>query len=234
MVAVRGSFYYPLTQDPMNITLRLRPGFTLLLGILLSLPVLAAPPSPGPSPTAPAAATAGLADIRVVIHTSKGGIAVTLFPSKAPLAVANFLNLAGHKFYDNLKFHRVIHGFMIQGGDPDGTGEGGPGYEFKDEISDLKFNKPGVLAMANRGQNTNGSQFFITHAPTPWLDGKFSILGQVTSGQPTVNEIEQGDVIQSIDILDPTGPLFAAEAAKIAEWDAALKERGAKPAPSPR
>jgi peptidyl-prolyl cis-trans isomerase B (cyclophilin B) len=214
----------------MKISPGLCAGFALLTGALLALPLLAAPPTSSPSPTAAAAATDTLSDIRVVIHTSKGGIALTLFPSKAPLAVANFLNLAEHKFYDNLKFHRVVHGFMIQGGDPDGNGEGGPGYEFKDEISDLKFNKPGVLAMANRGQNSNGSQFFITHAPTPWLDGKFSILGQVTAGQPTVNEIEQGDVIQSIDILDPTAPLFAAESAKIAEWDAALKERAAKAA----
>jgi peptidyl-prolyl cis-trans isomerase B (cyclophilin B) len=203
---------------------------------LLALPLLAArtvaDPSPSPSATP---ATDSLSDIQIVIHTTRGEIAALLFPSKAPLAVANFLNLAQHKFYDGLKFHRVIHGFMAQGGDPDGNGEGGPGYEFKDEISkDLKFDKPGVLAMANRGQNTNGSQFFITHVPTPHLDGHFSIFGQVTAGQPTVDQIEQGDTIESIVILGPTEPLFTAEAAQIAQWDALLKERSANPTSSPK
>jgi peptidyl-prolyl cis-trans isomerase B (cyclophilin B) len=204
--------------------------FVLLAGVLFAWRALAEPASPSPGASA-APATDALHDIRVVIHTNKGDIAAVLFASKAPLAVANFLNLAQHKFYDGLKFHRVIHGFMIQGGDPDGSGDGGPGYEFKDEISDLKFDKPGVIAMANHGQNTNGSQIFITHVPTPHLDGKFSIFGQVTAGQPVVDQVEQGDVIQNIDILDPTEPLFTAEAQKLAEWNAILKERGAKPAP---
>jgi peptidyl-prolyl cis-trans isomerase B (cyclophilin B) len=204
--------------------------FAFLAGLLIAFRVFG-DPAASPSPSAVGAATDALPDIRVVIHTSKGDIAATLFPSKAPLTVASFLNLTTHKFYDGLKFHRVIHGFMIQGGDPDGTGGGGPGYEFKDEISTLKFDQPGVLAMANKGQNTNGSQFFITHVPTPHLDGHYSIFGQVTAGQPTVNEIEQGDAIQSIDILDPTEPLFTAEAAKIEEWNTALKERNAKPTP---
>jgi peptidyl-prolyl cis-trans isomerase B (cyclophilin B) len=165
----------------------LRFGLALLAGTLLcAMPALADPASP--SPAASASATDSLHDIRVVIHTSKGDIAATLFPSKAPLTVASFLNLAQQKFFDNLKFHRVIHGFMIQGGDPEGTGSGGPGYEFKDEIvPELKFDKPGVLAMANRGQNTNGSQFFITHVPTPHLDGHYSIFGQVTAGHPGSN-----------------------------------------------
>ena len=207
-----------------------RPGFALLVSGLLAWQLAAADPAP-PSPSASPAATEALPDIRIVIHTNRGDIATTLFASKAPLAVANFLNLAQHKFYDGLKFHRVIRGFMIQGGDPDGTGGGSPGYEFKDEISSLKFDKPGVLAMANRGQNTNGSQFFITHAPTPHLNGKFTIFGQVTAGQPVVEQTEQGDVIQSIEILDPTAALFAAEAPEIEKWNTALNERPAKPAP---
>ncbi len=207
-------------------------GLALLALALLALPVQAAPDTPSPTPTA-TPATADLPDIRIVIHTTRGDIKLTLFPSKAPLAVTNFLNLAQHKFYDGLKFHRVITGFMIQGGDPDGTGGGGPGYDFKDEISSLKFDKPGVLAMANRGLNTNGSQFFITHAPTHHLDGKFSIFGQVTEGQTVVEQTQQGDVMQSIEILDPTEPLFTAEARQIEEWNTALAAR-ANPSATPK
>jgi peptidyl-prolyl cis-trans isomerase B (cyclophilin B) len=210
----------------------LPPAICFLLAVTLLAGLAIADPSPSPSATP---ATDTLSDIQIVIHTNKGEIAALLFASKAPLAVASFLHLAEHKFFDNLKFHRVIHGFMIQGGDPDGNGEGGPGYEFKDEINkDLKFDKAGVLAMANHGQNTNGSQFFITHVPTPHLDGHFSIFGQVTAGQPTVDQIEQGDTIESIQIMGPTEPLFTAEAAQIAQWDAALKERAAKSTPSPK
>ena len=196
---------------------RLRPpGRHVLAGRAL------ADPSPSPSATP---ATDSLSDIQIVIHTNKGEIAALLFPSKAPLAVASFLNLAQHGFFDGLKFHRVIHGFMAQGGDPSGSGEGGPGYEFKDEIvKDLKFDKAGVLAMANRGQNTNGSQFFITHVPTPHLDGHFSIFGQVTAGQRTVDQLEQGDTIESIQIMGPTEPLFTAEAAQIRQWTPCSKK----------
>jgi peptidyl-prolyl cis-trans isomerase A (cyclophilin A) len=137
--------------------------------------------------TAPAEPTA-------TIETSMGDIHCTLFPDKAPLTVANFIGLAtgkkawtnpktgklvkGKPLYDGTTFHRVIPNFMIQGGDPEGTGTGGPGYSFKDEISDLKFDQPGRLAMANSGPNTNGSQFYITEVPTPWLDGKFNLFGQ--------------------------------------------------------
>ena len=171
------------------------------------------------------AQTDSLKDIRVVMHTDKGDIEATLFPAKAPLAAANFLNLAQKKFYDGLTFHRVIPDFMIQGGDPDGSGMGGPGYKFADEFSPaLRFDKAGVWAMANAGPTTNGSQFFITHVPTPHLNDKHTIFGQTTKGQDIVNVIQRGDKIKSIDILDDTKELFKAESAKLEEWNSKLKK----------
>jgi peptidyl-prolyl cis-trans isomerase B (cyclophilin B) len=163
-------------------------------------------------------------DIRIVIHTSRGDIEGTLFASKVPITTANFLNLAKRGYYDGLKFHRVIKDFMIQGGDPTGTGSGGPGYNFADEIDRaLKHNKAGMFSMANSGPNSNGSQFFITHVPTPWLDGKHAIFGEVTRGQEVVNLIAQGDKIQSIDVLDSTDELFAAQSANVQKWNTKLK-----------
>jgi len=163
-------------------------------------------------------------DIRIIVKTSKGDIEGTLFASKAPITVANYLNLAKRGYYDGLTFHRVIPDFMIQGGDPDGTGGGGPGYTFEDEVkTGLKHDKPGIFSMANRGPGTNGSQFFITHVPTPWLDGKHTVFGEVTKGQDVVNKIAQGDKIVSIEILDPTDALFEAEKAKIDAWNKVLK-----------
>lgn len=163
-------------------------------------------------------------DIRIILKTNKGDIEGTLFASKAPITVANYLNLAKHGYYDGLTFHRVIPNFMIQGGDPTGTGSGGPGYTFEDEVkTGLKHNKPGIFSMANRGPGTNGSQFFITHVPTDWLDGKHTVFGEVTKGQDVVNSIAQGDKIEKIVILDPTDALFEAQKAKIAEWNKFLK-----------
>ncbi|MFN3754331.1 peptidylprolyl isomerase [Flavobacterium sp.] len=149
------------------------------------------------------------------IDTDKGKIILQLEFQKTPITVANFVSLAegtntyivdekykGKPFYDGLKFHRVIADFMIQGGDPAGNGSGGPGYAFKDEIvADLKHNRPGVLSMANSGPKTNGSQFFITHKDTPWLDGKHTVFGFVTKGQEVVNAIKQDDVIKKITII---------------------------------
>ena len=163
-------------------------------------------------------------DIRIKFTTTKGAIDLTLFASKAPVTVTNFLNLAQRGFYNGLTFHRVIENFMIQGGDPTGTGSGGPGYRFEDECTpSLQFTKPGLLAMANAGPGTNGSQFFITHVPTTWLNGKHTIFGEVTNGQTIVNAVAQGDKITSIEILDSTEELFKAQSAKLDKWNAVLK-----------
>lgn len=136
------------------------------------------------------------------INTSRGTIVIDLFAADAPLTVNNFVFLAREGFYDGLKFHRVIADFMVQGGDPTGTGSGGPGYRFADEVrgNPNRHKGPGVLSMANAGPNTNGSQFFITHVPTPWLDGKHTVFGQVTQGQDVVDSIRQGDVMNNVVI----------------------------------
>ena len=133
--------------------------------------------------------------------TSKGRIVVDLFPKEAPKTVNNFVFLARDKFYDGTKFHRVIENFMIQGGDPEGTGRGGPGYRFEDETrGNPHKHKVGSLSMANAGPNTNGSQFFITHVVTDWLDGKHTVFGQVREGQDVVNKIQGGDTLKSVTI----------------------------------
>ncbi len=135
------------------------------------------------------------------IETAKGTIRLKLHDDKTPETCANFEKLCRDGFYNGLRFHRVIADFMIQGGCPKGDGTGGPGYQFKDEFhDDLKHDGPGVLSMANSGPNTNGSQFFITHVATPWLDGKHSVFGQVEEGQDVVNAIQQGDVIEKVTI----------------------------------
>ena len=148
------------------------------------------------------------------LETSKGNIILELYYEQAPTTVSNFVALAegnhpvvddqheGKRYYDGLKFHRVIENFMIQGGDPTGTGSGGPGYQFDDEFNEeLKHDGPGVLSMANAGPGTNGSQFFITHVETPWLDGKHSIFGKVNSGQDVVDKIEQDDIIKKVKVI---------------------------------
>ncbi len=135
--------------------------------------------------------------------TERGTIRIQLHDDKTPKTVANFVKLVEDKFYDGLTFHRVIPDFMVQGGCPQGTGTGGPGYKFEDEFhADLKHDGPGVLSMANSGPNTNGSQFFITHVETPWLDNKHSVFGRVLEGQDVVDSIQQGDKINSITISD--------------------------------
>lgn len=174
----------------------------------------------------PAHGADSMKDIRIIVKTNRGNIEGVLYPSKAPVTVANFLNLAKRGYYDGLKFHRVIPNFMIQGGDPTGTGSGGPGYRFEDECTpELKHDKPGIFSMANAGPGTNGSQFFITHVATPWLDGKHTVFGSVTKGQDVVNAVAQNDKIESIEILDPTDELFQAEAKRLKEWNAVLDKR---------
>lgn len=168
-------------------------------------------------------AAAQVKDIPIVLKTSKGDIEATIFASQVPMTAANFLNLAKRDYYDGLTFHRVIPDFMIQGGDPKGTGTGGPGYKFGDEIrTGLKHTKPGIFSMANAGPGTNGSQFFVTHVPTPWLDGKHTVFGEVTKGQGVVNKIRKGDKIKDIEIKGDTKELFAKEAKNLTKWNKVL------------
>ncbi len=137
------------------------------------------------------------------IETSRGAIRVQLFADKTPKTVKNFTDLAAKGFYNGLKFHRVIPDFMVQTGCPKGTGTGDAGYKFADEFHpDLRHSGPGILSMANSGPNTNGSQFFITHVATAWLDGKHSVFGKVLSGQDVVDAIKQGDVMTSVSVAD--------------------------------
>ena len=141
--------------------------------------------------------------MKATIKTNRGEININLFTDKAQLTVANFVNLSQKGFYNNLTFHRVIDDFMIQGGCPIGTGVGDPGYKFEDEFHpDLKHDQPGILSMANSGPNSNGSQFFITHVPTPWLDKKHSIFGMISDSdsKEVVDSIRQNDVIEAIEI----------------------------------
>jgi peptidyl-prolyl cis-trans isomerase B (cyclophilin B) len=159
-----------------------------------------------------------------IVRTSKGDIKIRLFADKAPVTVANFANLALKGFYDNLSFHRVIPDFMIQGGCPQGSGTGGPGYRFEDECTpELRHDSPGILSMANAGPGTNGSQFFITHVATPWLDGKHTVFGAVmdSGDQAVVNAIEGGDAINSIDI-EGADQLLQSQADRVQAWNEIL------------
>jgi peptidyl-prolyl cis-trans isomerase B (cyclophilin B) len=155
-------------------------------------------------------------------ETDRGPVRVELYPEKAPLTVANFVNLARRGFYDGLNFHRVIKDFMIQGGCPQGTGTGGPGYKFEDEANNGVRHERGVLSMANAGPNTNGSQFFITHVATPWLDGKHTVFGKVVDGMDVVDKVAQGDKIQSVKIEGDADAALAAKADRVAEWNRTL------------
>ena len=203
--------------------------FKILCFFFIGLSVINAQTKKGTSKkvaTTQAAATSSNEGIFAEIETNKGKIVVQLEYKKTPITVANFISLAegnntqvvekfkGKKFYNGLKFHRVIKDFMIQGGDPDGNGSGGPGYAFKDEFTDLKHDKGGILSMANSGPKTNGSQFFITHKETPWLDGKHTIFGSVTSGMDVVNMIQQDDVIMAMTIIRKGADAKAFDAAK--------------------
>ena len=157
--------------------------------------------------------------LTATFDTDRGPIRVELAADKAPLTVANFVNLAKRGFYDGLKFHRVIDDFMVQGGCPQGTGTGGPGYKFEDEANNGLRHERGVLSMANAGPNTNGSQFFITHVATPWLDGKHTGFGKVVEGLDAVDAVKQGDTIKSVTIEGDADAALAAQADRVAEWN---------------
>jgi peptidylprolyl isomerase len=174
--------------------------------------------------------------------TSKGAITIKLEHEKTPMTVANFVGLAegtlennvtevGTPYYNGLTFHRVIADFMIQGGDPTGTGAGGPGYQFEDEIHpELKHNRPGTLSMANAGPATNGSQFFITHGPTDWLDGKHTVFGYVTEGQDVVDAIAQGDLMETVEIVRVGADAEAWDASEIFTTARSAAEQAAREA----
>lgn len=167
-------------------------------------------------------------DISAIIETSKGDINIKLFPDTTPVTVANFVNLAQRKYYDGLKFHRVLASFMVQGGCPLGTGTGGPGYQFEDEFSpELRHSQAGKLSMANAGPGTNGSQFFITHVPTPHLDNAHSIFGEVASAadQVVVDSVVQGDKIVSIDIKGDAEELLSGLSDRIKDWNQTLDSK---------
>ena len=166
--------------------------------------------------------------LNAVFDTTRGTIRLKLHADATPLTVANFVNLANRGYYNGLSFHCVIPDFMIQGGCPQGSGTGGPGYRFGDEFAPgLKHNKPGILSMANAGPGTNGSQFFITHLPTPHLDGKHSVFGEVTEGQNVVNMIKGGDKINSLKIEGDVAGFLADPrvSGKVAEWNKVLDRK---------
>jgi len=157
-----------------------------------------------------------------IFDTDRGPVRLELYPDKAPLTVANFVNLAKRGFYDGLNFHRVIPDFMVQGGCPQGSGTGGPGYKFEDEATNGVRHERGVLSMANAGPNTNGSQFFITHVATPWLDGKHTVFGKVIEGMDIVDKVAQGDLIKSVKFEGDVDAALAAKADRVAEWNRML------------
>jgi peptidyl-prolyl cis-trans isomerase B (cyclophilin B) len=169
-----------------------------------------------------------MADLNAHFKTARGTIRIKLFAEQAPITVANFANLAQRKFYDGLSFHRVIPDFMIQGGCPEGSGRGGPGYKFEDEAATgLRHDGPGVLSMANAGPGTNGSQFFITHGATPWLDGKHTVFGKVfgAEDQAVVDAVRGGDLIESVTIEGDTTAVFEKAKAHLEKWNAVLAAR---------
>lgn len=163
-----------------------------------------------------------MSELTAVFTTARGDVRVRLHADEAPLTVANFVNLVRRGFYDGLNFHRVIPDFMIQGGCPEGSGRGGPGYRFEDEFHPDLRHARGVLSMANAGPGSNGSQFFITHVPCPWLDGKHSVFGTVEAGLDVVDAVQGGDRLVSIVIEGEAEPLLNRCADRIAEWNRVL------------
>ena len=165
--------------------------------------------------------------MKVKITTAKGDVNINLLPEKSPVTVANFVNLAKHGYYDGLKFHRVIENFMAQGGDPTGTGMGGPGYKFEDEVNNgLNFSKAGKLAMANAGPGTNGSQFFITTVPTEWLNGNHTIFGEVVSNADLdiVKKLSNGDIMTKVTVEGDVDSFLKTQKNKVDSWNKVLKQ----------
>ena len=165
--------------------------------------------------------------MKVKIITDKGDININLLPEKSPVTVANFVNLAKKGYYDGLKFHRVIDNFMAQGGDPTGTGAGGPGYQFEDEVDNgLNFSKAGKLAMANAGPGTNGSQFFITTVPTEWLNGNHTIFGEVVSDDDlkVVKKLSNGDVMKKVVVEGDVDAFLKTQKNRVDSWNKILKQ----------
>ena len=165
--------------------------------------------------------------MKVKIITEKGDININLLPEKSPVTVANFVNLAKKGYYDGLKFHRVIDNFMAQGGDPTGTGAGGPGYQFEDEVNNgLNFSKAGKLAMANAGPETNGSQFFITTVPTEWLNGNHTIFGEVVSDDDlkVVKKLSNGDVMKKVVVEGDVDAFLKTQKNRVDSWNKTLKQ----------
>ena len=165
--------------------------------------------------------------MKVKIITAKGDVNINLLPDKSPVTVANFVNLAKKGYYDGLKFHRVIDNFMAQGGDPTGTGMGGPGYRFEDEVNNgLNFSKAGKLAMANAGPGTNGSQFFITTVPTEWLNGNHTIFGEVVSDADlaVVKKLSNGDVMAKVVVEGDVDAFLKTQKNRVDSWNKTLKQ----------
>ena len=165
--------------------------------------------------------------MKVKIITAKGDVNINLLPDKSPVTVANFVNLAKKGYYDGLKFHRVIDNFMAQGGDPTGTGMGGPGYRFEDEVNNgLNFSKAGKLAMANAGPGTNGSQFFITTVPTEWLNGNHTIFGEVVSEADldVVKKLSNGDVMTKVVVEGDVDAFLKTQKTRVDSWNKTLKQ----------
>ena len=165
--------------------------------------------------------------MKIKIMTEKGDININLLPEKSPVTVANFVNLAKKGYYDGLKFHRVIDNFMAQGGDPTGTGAGGPGYQFEDEVNNgLNFSKAGKLAMANAGPGTNGSQFFITTVPTEWLNGHHTIFGEIVSDNDlkVVKKLTNGDIMKKVVVEGDVDSFLKTQKNRVDSWNKTLKQ----------
>ncbi len=165
--------------------------------------------------------------MKIKIMTEKGDININLLPEKSPVTVANFVNLAKKGYYDGLKFHRVIDNFMAQGGDPAGTGAGGPGYQFEDEVNNgLNFSKAGKLAMANAGPRTNGSQFFITTVPTEWLNGHHTIFGEIVSDNDlkVVKKLTNGDIMKKVVVEGDVDSFLKTQKNRVDSWNKTLKQ----------